>query len=160
MDPVTIATSVVAFLAPYLAEGGKAVAKKGGEALWAALQRRFKGKPAAEEALRDVKAAPQHADAQAALRLQLRKALSADPEFLAELAQLLEEAHAGAPAASYQAEVRGSGAVAQGAGAVAAGAGGVAVGGDVKGTVIAGHGNVVGDHSRSSVRIEGKEQGK
>jgi hypothetical protein len=33
MDPASIATTVVTFLAPYLAEGGKAAAKKIGEAL-------------------------------------------------------------------------------------------------------------------------------
>ena len=68
MDPTSIATAVVAFLAPYLAEGGKAVAKKAGEALVAALERRFKGKPAAEEAMNDMKATPQDEDVQAALR--------------------------------------------------------------------------------------------
>jgi hypothetical protein len=154
MDPVSVATAVVAFLAPYLAEGGKAAAEKAGGALVAALERRFKGRPAAEEAVKDLRTAPQDADAQAALRLQLRKALAADPEFLAELAALLEGAQAQAPAAGHRAALRGSGAIAQGPGAVAAGAGGVAVGRDAKGTIVTGHGNVIGDGSRSSVRIE------
>jgi hypothetical protein len=135
MDPASIATAVVAFLAPYLAEGGKAVAKKIGEALVAALERRFKGKPAAEEAMNDMKATPQDPDVQAALRHQLKKALAADPEFLAELARLLGEAGTEAPATGYHAELYGSGAIAQGPGAVAAGEGGLAVGGDVKGDI-------------------------
>ncbi|HUV91288.1 MAG TPA: hypothetical protein VMY80_16660, partial [Anaerolineae bacterium] len=63
------------------------------------------------------------------------------------------QAHAAAGGTIYRAELKGSGAIAQGSGAVAAGAGGVAVGGDVRGgTIITGDGNVVGDHSRSSVR--------
>ncbi len=142
MDPATIAAAVVAFLAPYLAEGGKAVAKKAGEALWEAVKQRLQGKPAAEEALRDLETAPQDEDAQAALRLQVKKALAADPGFLSELARLLEEAEKEAPGAVYRATLQGSGAIAQGPGAVAAGEGGVAIGGDVKGSVI-----VTGDHN-------------
>ncbi len=124
MDPVSIATAVVTFLAPFLIEGGKAAAKKGGEALIAALERRFKDKPAAQEALDDVKNDPQDEDLQTVLRVQLKKALAADAGFLAELARLLEqaraEAEASAPASSatYQATVAGSGVAAQGEGAV------------------------------------------
>jgi len=150
MDAVAIATTVVAFLAPYLAEGGKAAAKKAGEALMAALERRFKGQAAAEEAMSDLKASPQDVDVQATLRHQLKKALAADHEFLVELARLMEEAEAVAPAAGYQAEVHGSGAIAQGDGAAAAGSGGTAISG---GVTITGHGNVVGSGSRSNVRI-------
>ena len=93
----------------------------------------------------------------------LEKALDAevagDAEFAARLKALLAEyeqaarAHAAATGTVYEAKLQGSGAIAQGSGAVAAGAGGVAVGGDVRGgTIITGDGNVVGDHSRSSVR--------
>jgi hypothetical protein len=138
MDPVSIATAVVAFLSPYLVEGAKAAAKKAGEALIGALEKRFKDKPAAQEALNDVKSNPQDEDLQAALRVQLKKALAADDTFLAEVAKLLEEAQAEAPQATYHAKVRGSGAIAQGPGAVAAGAGGLAAGRDVKGPVITG----------------------
>ena len=153
MDPVTIATGVVAFLSPFLVEGGKAMAKKAGEALVTALERRFKDRPAAQEALGDVKQEPRNEDFQAVLRVQLQKALAADGEFLAEVARLLKEAQADAGTAGYHAEVHGSGAIAQGPGAVAAGAGSVVVGGSLRdSTVITGDGNVVGDHSRSSVR--------
>ncbi|RLC71989.1 MAG: hypothetical protein DRI81_16960 [Chloroflexi bacterium] len=110
MDPATIATAVVTFLIPFLVEGGKATAKKGAEALVAALVQRFKDKPAAQEALDDLKKSPQNEDLQAVLRVQLTKTLTANKEFLAELTQLLEQAQ-GAPAA---------GIVAQGEGAAAA----------------------------------------
>ena len=160
MDPATIATTVVAFLAPYLAEGGRAVAKKAGEALVGALERRFKGQPVPQTALDDFKADPQDGDNQGALRKELKKALAADDEFLAELAQLLEQAQAEAPAPTYHAEVHGSGAVAQGPGAAAAGAGGFVVSGDVKGPIITGDGNVVGDHSHTSVRLDERKKRK
>ena len=43
------------------------------------------------EALTDLEKQPQDADSQAALRVQLKKALEADPAFRAELATLVEE---------------------------------------------------------------------
>jgi len=123
MNPAAIATAVVTFLIPFLAEGGKAAAKKGGEALIAALERRFERKPAAQEALDDVKKAPQDEDFQTVLRVQLQKILAADEAFRAELTQLLQRLDA-APDA---------GVVAQGEGAVAAGTvGGSVVSGGVK----------------------------
>jgi hypothetical protein len=142
VDPVTIATAVVAFLSPYLAEAGRAAAKKGGEVLMAALERRFKDKPVPETALKDMQTDPQDPDNQASLRKELKKVLAADADFLAELAGLLEDAKAEAPAATYHAELRGSGAIAQGPGTVAAGARGVAIGGDAHGPII------TGDHSK------------
>ena len=140
MDVAAIATTVVAFLSPYLVEGGKAAAKKVGEKLVAAIERRFKGKSAAEEALIDVKNNPQDEDFQAALRVQLKKAMKKDEAFAAELAELLDEAKAAAPA-TYQAAVYGSGALAQGPGAVAASGGSVAVGGNVSGNISTGSGD-------------------
>jgi len=137
MDPATIGTAVVAFLSPYLAEGGKAAAKKAGGALVAAIERRFKDQPAAQEALEDMKDDPQDDDVQAALRVQLKKAMQADEAFAAELAGLVEEAQAIAPA-TYRAAVYGSGAVAQGPGAAAAGEHGVATSGDAQGPIITG----------------------
>lgn len=138
MDPVSIATAVVAFLAPYLAEGGKAAARKIGEKMVDALERRFQGKVVAETALKDMKEEPQDPDNQAALRKEIKRVLREDSSFQSELTSLLKEAQETAPE-TYRAVVRGSGAVAQGEGAVAAGAGGVAVGGNVSGeSIIAG----------------------
>jgi hypothetical protein len=137
MDPVTIATAVVAFLSPYFTEGGKAAAKKVGEALVATIKRRFQGKPAAEEALKDVEETPQDEDLQAALRVQLKKVMQQDEVFAAELATLLDEARRSAPA-TYQARLIGSGAIAQGEGATAVGERGVAIGGSVGGDVSTG----------------------
>ena len=138
MDPVTIATAAVAFLSPYLLEGGKAAAKKAGESLWAALERRFKDKPVPETALKDLQADPKDPDNQAALRKELKKALTADADFMAAVTRLLEQAQSEAAAAGQHISLTGSGAIAVGNGAVAAGAGGVAVGGDVKGSITTG----------------------
>lgn len=49
-------------------------------------------KPAAAGAVADLETAPRDADAQAQLRLQLKKALAEDPKFRDELGKLLEEA--------------------------------------------------------------------
>jgi hypothetical protein len=143
MDLAAIATAVVAFLSPYLIEGGKAAAKKVGQALVGAIERRFQGKPAAQEALDDLKSEPQDDDVQAALRVQLKKAMKADEAFASELEGLLEEAKEAAPT-TYQAVVHGSGAIAQGPGAVAAGERGVAIGRDAQGPIITGDNSQVG----------------
>ena len=137
MDPITVATGVLTVLTPFLVEGGKAVARKAGEALWATLERRFKGNPAAETALVDLKAAPEDADNQAALRKEIRKLAEADAAFQAELERLLAAAEAEAPG-SVHIEVR-DGAAAVGAGAQAVGKGGVIVGGSVGGDVVTGN---------------------
>jgi hypothetical protein len=99
MDPnIPLAASAVAVLAPYLAkagdefgkETGKAIASKIG-ALYQALKTRFENKPTAREALADLEANPGNEDAKAALRLQLRKQMNADPTLVDTLRQLLGE---------------------------------------------------------------------
>lgn len=137
MDPITVATGVLTVLTPFLVEGGKAAAKKAGEALWATLERRFKDNPAAETALVDLKAAPEDADNQAALRKEIRKLAEADAAFQAELERLLAAAEAEAPG-SVHIEVR-NGAVAVGNHATAVGARAVQIGGSVGGDVVTGN---------------------
>ena len=146
MDPKLLADALTTFLAPampYLIHGGEKavgeVGKKIGEdgleiakKLWAKLRPKAEASPRVKEAAEEVAVAPEDGDAQAALRLQIRKILEADPALAAELARLVEAA---GPRTTYQATVYGKGAIAQGKGAVAAGAGGVAVGGSVKGDV-------------------------
>lgn len=88
---------------PYLVKGvklaGQELAKKLGEKageqgwknaqrIWEKLQPRLTS-PAAQEALQDAASAPEDQDALAALRLQLKKALQADPALLRELTALL-----------------------------------------------------------------------
>jgi len=102
------------------------------QALWRKLWPGVKANPPAAVAVEDVAAAPDDADAQGALRLQLKKLLTADQDLLTGLAQVLEAA--GHPQ-HYQATIHGDGAIAQGPDAVAAGKGGVAVRGDLHGGV-------------------------
>jgi len=112
MDITALAQGLVAFLAPFLPyllktgkEAGKEAAKKIGEqfsedawerakALWGKLRPKVEVKPAAQEAVQDVATAPDDADAQAALRLQLKKLLAEDQALAAEVTQLWEEAMA------------------------------------------------------------------
>jgi hypothetical protein len=89
------------------------------------------------------------------LEQAMQAEVSADPAFAAQLKDLLakyEEAareHTAAMGTTYQATLKGSGAIAQGEGAVAAGKRGVAVGRDVTGsTIITGDSNVVGGQTK------------
>ncbi len=108
MDPQTLAQQIVPFLTPFLPyllkvgekaaeEAGK---KLGGDAweraktLWGKLRPGVEAKPAAKEAAQDAAAAPDDADARAALRHQLKKLLAEDPTLAADLTRLWEEAQA------------------------------------------------------------------
>lgn len=101
MDITTLAKEITLFLAPFLPyllkvgekaaeEAGK---KLGGDAwerakgLWGKFRPKVEARPAAREAMADVAAEPQNEDAQAALRLQLRKLLAEDEELAAEIGQ-------------------------------------------------------------------------
>jgi hypothetical protein len=105
MDVQTLAKEVVAFLAPFLpylvkagGEAAKEAGKKFGEAaweqakaLWDKLRPKVEAKPAAHDAVQDAAAAPDDPDAQAALRLQLKKLLTEDETLTTELARLVQE---------------------------------------------------------------------
>jgi hypothetical protein len=141
MDPLTLADTAVTFLAPYLVKAGEKAAEEVGKKLpdlpgkiWHAIIASFKGKPAAEEAIKDFVAQPEDEDNRAAFRKELRKALEAEPAFARELLALIENAQR---QGSDSVIVTGSGAAAI-RGGVAAGAGGVAVGGDVQGGITLG----------------------
>jgi len=99
MDPATLAAAALTLLAPYLAKAGETMTEKIGESLpenagklWAAMSAKFKGKPAAEEAVKDLARNPTDNDNQAAFRKELKKALAEDPEFLSTLNGLLGKA--------------------------------------------------------------------
>ncbi|MCU0808446.1 MAG: hypothetical protein MUC53_11095 [Candidatus Contendobacter sp.] len=146
MDIATVAAGVTGALVPalpFLVKAGEKGAEVLGQqlgagvwetakALWRKLRPAVEANPTAAAAVQDVVAAPEDADIQAALWVQIRKLLEADKDLFAGLAQVLEAA--GHPQ-HYKATVNGAGAVAVGPGAVAAGEGGVAVGGDLHGGV-------------------------
>ncbi len=94
VDPrvAEVAAAVVTALVPYLTEGGKAAARKAGEALFEALKRRFSGRTIAEAALEEFEADPADEENRQTLEAQIRKALKQDADFLAELTELLKAA--------------------------------------------------------------------
>jgi hypothetical protein len=141
MEPISLATAVVAFLSPYLVKAGEKTAETLGEklpeavgTLWRAITTRFKGDAAAETAVKDVLEAPQDADNQATLRKELRKVCQADTAFAEALERLLTNAKR---QSGDTINNTGSGAVAT-HGGVAAGEGGVAVQGSVHGNIATG----------------------
>jgi hypothetical protein len=104
MDNTMLVQNLSAFLAPFLPyllktsekaieEVGKqlgADAWRRASVLWGKLRTKMEANPAAQEAAQDVANAPEDADAQAALRLQLRKLLSGDEILAAEMTRLWE----------------------------------------------------------------------
>ena len=104
MDIQTLAQQAVAFLAPflpYLLKAGEKAAKEAGKefgadawerarTLWGRLRPKIEAKPAAQEAAGDVAANPQDADAQAALRLQLKKMLTEDETLARQVQRVLK----------------------------------------------------------------------
>jgi hypothetical protein len=114
MDPISLAATAVAALAPYLAkasekfaeETGKAVADKIG-ALYQVLKTRFEDKPAAKETLTDLEANPSDEDSKAALRRQLTKQMTSDPAFAEDLRKLLNDIDKDEKAMSFLVQVYG-----------------------------------------------------
>lgn len=107
MDVVTpLAAQLVAVLTPFLPivlQAGKDVGTRAAEQLedsgwdiakqiWNRLGASLQGHAAANEAAADVASDPGDEDAQAALRLQLRKLLAEDPSLQKELAEILQNA--------------------------------------------------------------------
>jgi type II secretory pathway pseudopilin PulG len=95
MDPQVIgivATTAVGFLASYLTKASEATVKLAGEDIYQAIKARLTKKPAAQEALGDLAKAPDDADLQASLRVQLKKLLAEDADFAGQLQRLLQEA--------------------------------------------------------------------
>jgi len=139
MDPQTLAQQIVPFLAPflpYLLKAGERAAEEMGKnlgseaweqakALWSKLRPKVEAKPAAQEAAQDVAANPEDADAQAALRLQLKKLLAEDKTLAEDVARLWEE-------------IRAAGVT-----VTAIGDRSVAIGGNVSDSVI-----ITGDHNQ------------
>ncbi len=143
IDVSLLATSAWTMLQPYLPILATKAAEKVGEKVpeavgkvWGTIKQKFDTRAAAKEALEDLLKAPEDADAQAAFRQQLKKAMAADESFANDLSKLIEAA-----GDTYEANLEGNGAIAQGKGARAVGKGGVMVGGNVSGSTIITEGN-------------------
>ena len=161
MDPLTVIISALTAGAAAAAKDVVAqVIKDGYAGLKALVVRRFGQKGDVEAALEGVEKKPDSQARQGVLKEELEKAGAAqDAEVVRQAQALLAllEQHGLVSGPSYQATLKGSGAIAQGPGAKAVGERGVLVEGDAKGgVIITGDGNVVGDHSRSDVRISTK----
>jgi hypothetical protein len=105
MDPATLALTAAGLVAKKALEaaGGKA-----GEGAWAALGRiresiwsKFRGDPEATETLERLEAKPDSQARTAELAEVLQPQLEADPQLLAELTRLVEEAKAEPQMASF-----------------------------------------------------------
>lgn len=112
MDPATIALTAAGLLAKKALEaaGGKA-----GEGAWAVLGRireaiwsRFRGDQEATEALERLEAKPDSQARTAELAEVLQPRLEADPQLVAELTRLVEEAKAQPQTAAFVTTVQGN----------------------------------------------------
>lgn len=94
MDPTTLAAGAVTALVPYLTEAGKGLAFAAGEAAWVHVEKLWalvRGR-IGDDAANDLVSQPGDDDVQGQARLQLRKALAADPAFARDLEALLPPA--------------------------------------------------------------------
>jgi len=110
----SLAASAVATLAPYLAKAGEEFAKEAGkaalgkiDALYDFLKKRFQDRPNAKGALGDLKANPDDEDAQAALRVQIKKLMKADPTIVKTIQQMLSEIKQDKGSVSFLTQVYG-----------------------------------------------------
>lgn len=89
IDSAALAGETVRRIIQHLTPTGSVAERKAGAAFWHALESALASRPVAREALADLAAAPDDADVQAGLRLQLKKLLAADPDLARELERLL-----------------------------------------------------------------------
>ena len=122
-------TTALVPLLPYLLKAGEKAAEETGKtvaseslewakSLWTKLKPKVDAKPAAFEAAQDAAQTPEDEDAQAALRVQLKKLLAEDQSLAEEVSRWLEQGKAAGIIVS------------------ASGERSVAIGGDVKGGAI------------------------
>jgi hypothetical protein len=141
MDALSLATSAVTILSPYLVKAGEKAAEKIGGILpeaagkvWKTIMAKFTGNVVAEAAVKDFVNRPSDQLSQSSFANQLRNLLEAEPTLANELERLLEDARRQSGDSIVN---TGSGAIAT-SGGVAAGAGGMAVGGQVHGNITIG----------------------
>jgi hypothetical protein len=108
MDTGALASSVTTALVPllpYLLKAGEKAAEETGKtvagqswewakSLWTKLKPKVEAKESALEAAQDVAQSPEDEDAQAALRVQLKKLLTEDQSLAEEVSQWLEQGKA------------------------------------------------------------------
>lgn len=99
VEPITLATTVVSFLAPYLAKAGESMAKKAGDAAWeklkqisAAVKKKLQGDAYAEQTLQRLEKKSDSESRQAALVGVLEEKIQEDASFAQTLKDLVAEA--------------------------------------------------------------------
>lgn len=98
MDPVTVsalAATAVSFLGKFLSHATEGAASKAGEAVFSALKSKCLSDRSKQEALEDFAREPSDEDLGASLRVQLKKLLQSDPQFAAQISDLLKAEGAG-----------------------------------------------------------------
>lgn len=101
VEPVSLAVTVVALLAPYLVKAGEAFAEKAGEALadktgalYRAIKNKFANDSYAEQTLLRLEEAPDSKGRQTALEHLLTEKMEEDGTFAEQVQRLIEEARA------------------------------------------------------------------
>lgn len=96
MDPVTLATSVIGLLMPYLIKGGESIAKKAVDEtiehagqLYNTVKQKLSDDPYAKETLKRVEEDPDSVSRKAALQGVLEEKIKADPALASELERYL-----------------------------------------------------------------------
>jgi hypothetical protein len=96
MEPISIATSVIGMLIPYLVKGGEAIAKKTVDAtiekagqLYEIIKKKLSDDPYAKETLKRVEEEPNSESRKAALEGVLEEKIKADPALASELEKFL-----------------------------------------------------------------------
>lgn len=115
MEPITLATTVINLVAPYLAQAGEVMAKKAGQAAWdrverllAAVKSKLAGDSYAEQSMARLEENPQSAGRQSVLAGVLEEKIQDDPAFAQALKKLLTDAkEAGAETMIQQVTVSG-----------------------------------------------------
>jgi hypothetical protein len=145
MDLATLAATVTALVAPYLAKLGEAAMGKVGEQLpekignvWNLIIQRFKENPVASGVTNDLAQKADDLHNQEAFTDQLKNALSDDPEFARALSEMMEQAPGNISNV-------GNGTVATGGGI---GVGNVEVGGNLDGNIVIGNNNQVNKNAQ------------
>jgi hypothetical protein len=148
MEPLTIITTALITGAAMASKDVAAQAVKDAyTGLRTLILRKFGTQKEVKPAIEGVEKRPESKSRQGVLKEELELAEVAKDTQIVEQAQallaLLEQQDEGG--AKYQADLKGSGAIAQGKGATAAGERGIAVSGSVGGSISTGSGNITGD---------------
>jgi hypothetical protein len=141
MDPAMLAATITGLIAASLAKIGESALEEIGAKLpgnvgkiWAAIRKRFEGRPAAWGATSDLVKNAKDKDNREAFALQLKKALREDEDFADVLEALVKELHGSINTAGDNNIVVGD----------------FQIGGDLSGNLTIGHNNLIGGDNQEA----------